>query len=228
MPPIHVENLLANVDEVLQLVAIHETISGTSRGRRYDVEALNKSGVVLLVACWEAYIEDLATTAFNMISTLAKDHSAFPARVLTLASKDLRSSNDERRVWELAGTGWQEVLKVHRGRILKKFVGALNTPKPEQVDALFEELIGLSSISESWRWHRTTSQSARERLVRLVELRGEIAHRVSASRGVIKRDVTQATDFVQRLAVASSNRVRQHVHACVGKYPWQAVVFKQD
>ncbi len=225
MPPAHIDNLLSNVDEVLRLVEIHEQITGTGRGRRYDTEILNKSGVVLLVACWEAYVEDLATSAFNMMITLAADHTAFPTKVLTLASRDLRSAPDERRVWDLAGVGWQTVLQNHRAAILKRFAGSLNTPKPEQVDALFEDLVGVTRLSNGWRWHRTTADSARRRLTALVELRGDIAHRVTTSRPVNKRHVVLAAEFVRRLAAVSSNRVREHVHARVNRYPWNAVQY---
>ncbi len=151
MPPTHVANLNSNTYEVLRLVAIHEEISGTRPGRRHDIVVLNKSGVVLLVACWEAYVEDLATSAFDTMLAAATTHSVFPSKVLTAASREVRSSNDERRVWELAGTGWQVILQAHRDKILKRFAGALNTPKPEQIDALFEDLLGITRLSDCWR-----------------------------------------------------------------------------
>jgi hypothetical protein len=51
--------------EVRRLLQIHGQLGGTGPGRRWGSEVLNKSAVVLLVACWEAYLEDLVTHAFD-------------------------------------------------------------------------------------------------------------------------------------------------------------------
>jgi hypothetical protein len=226
--PPHVQNLISNHIEVMRLTEIHAEISGTGPGRRakHDVEILNKSGVVLLVATWEAYVEDLATAAFDALFAAATTHDVFPAKVLTLAARELRSAADERRLWELAGAGWQVVLRRHRQAVLDRYVGTLNTPKPEQIDGLFAELIGLLELSSHWRWSKTTSEQAKKRLTDLVELRGDIAHRVKTTRSVTKAEVVRAQDFTSRLAAVSSNQVRGHIHSLVGKYPWGRVRYE--
>jgi hypothetical protein len=226
--PPHVANLIDNHIEVVRLSEIHAEVSGTGPGRRakYDVEVLNKSGVVLLVATWEAYVEDLATAAFDSLFAAANVHTVFPAKVLALAARELRTAADERRVWELAGSGWQAVLRRHRQAVLERYVGTLNTPKPEQIDGLFNELIGLPSLSSHWRWIKMKPDSAKGRLTELVELRGDIAHRVKTTRSVTKAEVTRALDFTSRLAAVSSNAVRRHVYDLTGKYPWIQVQFE--
>ena len=82
----HLDNLYSNIKEVNRLLEIHEQVSGTAPGRRRDVEILNKSGIVLLVACWESYIEDLAQLTFDTIYKAATSPDAFPTKVLVLAS----------------------------------------------------------------------------------------------------------------------------------------------
>lgn len=209
-----------NVSEVLRLVNIHEKITGTGPGRRNQVEVLNKSAIVLLVACWEAYVEDLASLAFDFLLANANVCDVFPNRVLTVAANEIRASHDHRRVWELAGDGWRNVLLAHKKAVLAEYVGTFNTPKPEQIDNLFEQLLGLKSLSNSWIWPKTTSDNARKRLKQLVELRGDIAHRVKTSRGVTKAQVVRAAELIDRLATATSNIVREHLHARTNKYPW--------
>lgn len=49
---------------------------------------LNKSGIVLAVSCWEAFVEDLASHAFNWLLEHAKAPTVFPRKVLTLASRE--------------------------------------------------------------------------------------------------------------------------------------------
>jgi hypothetical protein len=191
------------------------------------VEVLNKSAIILLVACWEAYVEDLAATAFDIIAAAATSADVFPSSVLVLASKELRSDPDETKVWQLAGEGWKRVLQGHRTALFDRFIGKLNTPKPALVDDLFLRLLGLQKLSASWRWHGTTSANAAARLISLVALRGEIAHRVTVGRSVRKQDVIDATNLVGRLSAASSNRVSQFLIERTGSAPWKQIEYTE-
>jgi hypothetical protein len=40
--------------DIDHLVDIHSRLTGEGPGRRYDVEVLNKAGIVLITAFWEA------------------------------------------------------------------------------------------------------------------------------------------------------------------------------
>ena len=217
----HLDTLLANLKEVKRLLEIHTQISGQTVGARHNVEVLNKSGIVLLVACWEAYVEDLASVSFHLLLRRAKQPNDFPGTVLVLASRSLRENKDERRVWELAGEGWKAVLRGHGEQMLKRYVGNFNTPKPKQIDELFASLIALPKVSKKWSWHKCKPADARARLNRLVSLRGAIAHRVSTPRSVLKRHVVHATSFVGRLAVATHNAMNKSLGARLGHRPWR-------
>ena len=154
LTPAHLSNLESNLSQVIILLEIPKTIS-KMRARlnihkRSRWEVLNKSAIVLLVACWESFIKDLASPAFDIMLNNASDPSVFPNKVLTLASRELRDGNDERRVWELAGSGWLDVLNQHRKKIINQYVGKFNTPKPEMIDELFMSLLGIKSISKNW------------------------------------------------------------------------------
>lgn len=217
----HLDTLLENVKEVKRLLEIHTQISGSSVGARHNVEVLNKSGIVLLVACWEAFVEDLAGSAFQLLLRRAKTPNIFPEKVLMLVAKNLKESRDERRVWDLAGAGWKSVLRNHQEQVLKRHVGSFNTPKSKQIDDLFRALIGLSKVSRKWSWHKCRPADARARLDKLVTLRGVIAHRVSAPRSVLKREVVNAITLVGRLAVATHNAVNASLGVRLGHRPWR-------
>jgi hypothetical protein len=201
-------------------------LTGNSPGRKHNVEVLNKSAIVLLVACWESFIEDLASAAFEAMLANAADHTVFPSDVLTHASRALRTDSDTRKVWRLADAGWRTVLADHKAELFKEYIGKLNTPKPKQVDGLFSFLIGIKSLSATWSWHKSSASHAASKLTELVELRGSVAHRVAASAAVHKATVYNYMLFVYRLSVVSSNQVRTFVHARTKKYPWMSYKFR--
>lgn len=223
----HLENLQSNREQVRRLLEIHGIVAGEGAGYKHNVEVLHKSAIVLLVASWEAYIEDLATNAFEALLASAKDHSTFPADVLTSASAALKKSQDNREVWKLAGGGWKQVLKDHKADLYSQYIGKLNTPRPKQVDGLFHALIGISNISSRWHWKGMSEQDVSDKLERLIELRGSIAHRATTSKAVYKNVVEDYVDFITRLAVISNNRVLAFVTARTGKTPWKRYRFRR-
>ena len=156
--PEHLVNLLDSTDEVSRLVEIHTQVAGTRRGKKGGVEVLNKSAIVLLVACWESFVEELAITGFDYLLKHAKRVDIFPNKVLALAAKNLRQSSDEMKVWKLAGSGWKQVLRNHRGRIVKKHTEPFNTPREANINKLFESLLGLKRISKDWYWQKAPRQ----------------------------------------------------------------------
>lgn len=226
-PVPHIQTLIDNVKEVERLVEIHTKISGSTKGYKHNMEALNKSSIVLLVACWEAYIEDLAKTAFNFLLQNTVSPRVFSNKVLTLASKELKNSSNEIKVWELAGDGWKQILTNHSADVIKRFIGNFNTPRPEKIDDLFESLIGLKSLSSHWSWKGISVRMTSYKLNQLVTLRGEIAHRVAANVSVTKSTTIYYKDFIQRLAVKSHNTVGVFLRTKTQQNPWPEYQFGQ-
>ena len=220
-----VRSFIENMDEVGNLVALHERHTGTAAGRRFGVEILNKSGIVLLTACWEAFIEDTASTAFEYVLKKTADPSKLPSSVPKRVAKAVRDDKHELRPWDLAGDGWRKVLAEYKDKMLHSQVRFFNTPKAGNIDALFEDLLGLPRISDVWHWHKMTAAKARDRLADYIELRGDIAHRVKTSKSVHKQSVTNYGDFVGRLAAATANATSEHVRSLVGSYPWPTYMY---
>lgn len=201
---------------------IHAKQGGSGPVRKRDVEVLNKSAIVLAVACWEAFVEDLAGIALDFMITNAKDHSAFPKSVLDRVA----SKNSGSNAWALAGEGWKKAMRDNYREILAKTAGVLNTPRAPQVDELFFKSIGLQSVSANWYWKGRKKGSAAIALDDLITLRGSIAHRVTHSKSVYKKDVVAAIDLVCYLSAKTSNSVRNHTHSTIGEFPWDLVTYK--
>ena len=222
---IAMENLIRNMDDVNRLLKIHKKLTGSGPGRRAGVEVLNKSGVVLIMACWEAFIEDLAKEAYDYLISKADTYTIIPNKVRVLASKSLRQDNDESKIWELAENGWRKVLHDHKNELFTKHIGKFNTPKPDNINDLFEKLIGLKDLSISWRWERMSVDQSKGKLVLFNEDRGAIAHRAATKEPISIDYVRFYRNFVYRLAVKSANHVNKYLSIKTGDKPWSDYTF---
>lgn len=215
------EDFSDNLSQVDRLTEIHEDLTGDDRGRRFGVEILNKSAIVLVTACWESFVEDLASEGFEQLVVNAATSADIPVKVRVRASQSIRESKDECRVWDLADDNWRVVLRDYKSELIAPF----NTPKTKNIDDLYDRLLDIQKLSSCWYWQKMSRQSASERLDKFVVLRGGIAHRVSAARAVTKKDVQDYRRFARQLAVKSANTVRTHLHGLMGTYLWDDLTF---
>lgn len=225
--PEHIENIIQNTDEVDRLIEIHAQLGGTGAGRRHNIEVINRSAIVMLVACWEAYIEDLATIGFDYLLLNAESAEQLPEKLKANVARRIKEKNDDRFVWKLADTGWKQVLNKYKIEILTQHTGRFNTPRVKQVDKLYESLIGLRHVSNSWKWSGTSNTNAKRRLENLVTLRGEIAHKVMAGRSVHKEHVVSARHLIGFLSAATSNRIADHLTEITGRTPFDHVEYSR-
>lgn len=221
----HVNNLIGNLKHVKILIGIHEHLTGNGRGNRSSVNVLNKSAVVLLVACWEVFIEEIGKVAFEYMLRNSKSHNVFPDNVLFLISDELKRDQNPKSVWSLAGEGWKDLLSTHKEKVLQKYLGNFNTAKTEPIDDLFKNLIGFRVVSKNWQWKGMPNETATKHLNDLVGMRGDIAHKINTNKPVLKNDLIGHINFIQRLAAITSNRVRIYLKERTGSYPWGKVSY---
>jgi len=212
----HMNVLMDNMKEVDRLTGIHSQITTTGPGYKPNVQVLHKSAIVLLVACWEAYVEDLVSATLEEMIKKAGSHSIFPDSVL----ERVGSKHSGKKAWDLAGDGWKKSLRDNKKEVLARTVGSLNTPKTAQVNELFSKTIGLKDLSSSWYWSGRSVSKTTSALDALVALRGSVAHRVSTSRNVTLKNVRDSRGLVFRLSVKSHNRACEFLTAQVGSSPW--------
>jgi RiboL-PSP-HEPN len=214
-----------SLDEVHALLQIHAQLTSEGPGRRHNVEVLNKSAILFACAAFEAFVENLATNAFEHIVNDSKDHSALPKQILRATATLLKDDKNDIKVWELAGTGWKTVVESYRKGIVFKYIGPFNTPKPHNIEALLRELIGMPNLPASWHWGGMSAAAAQEKLKAFVTLRGALAHGEKPPPKVRKQDVNSYLAFLGALSVRSSNQVRHYCHSVTGKYPWGSVIY---
>lgn len=223
-PPIpsHLKLLIENILEENNLLDIHSNVAGNKPGRKYNVEVLNKSGIVLLVACWESYVEDVVTEAYKYLLHNAKTPDVLPIEVRLLASKELRETKDERKVWDLSGNGWKNVLDEYR----KNQINSFNTPRSNNINKLYKYLLGIQNITASFRISRINNQDICKRLDSLVTLRGSIAHKVKTEDAVTKKMVGNYIKLINKLAENMNNIVNTYIKKLVGSEPWENIILE--
>lgn len=210
-----------NVKDIERLLELHNQIGGNQKGRRYGLEVLNKSAIVLITAFWEAYCEDVASEGLAHIVKHAKSADVLPKELKKLVAAELKKHNHELALWKIADDGWRKYL----GDRLEALRGArdrkLNTPKTANIDALFLSTVGIEQISKSWHWpKKMRPKRASEKLDKFVELRGAIAHRGQHSSSVTKAQVKDYFEFVCSLAAKTGGKVDSHVKVVTGKPLW--------
>jgi hypothetical protein len=201
--------------DILMLWHIHAEVAGPGKGRRLRADVLNRATIVFISACWESYVEDAAREAFNYLLERTRTPDVFPQKVKTLAAKHLRESKDERRIWELAGSGWRNVLIDHRDLILSRWLRDFNTPKSEQVRALFAGLLNLRDVTACWVWSDMTSEQACAKLNDYISVRGNIAHRTKHDEVVHKNMGKDFLSHVVKLVEKTDEALAVHVQTLI-------------
>ena len=216
-----IANLTESMRDVKRLIEIHSDVGGAAQGRRYGLDVLNKSGVVFLAAAWEAFVEDVALQAIDHILNVAKSHNSMPLSIRKGVAKYVKDHKHDLKVWDLAGVGWQAVVRDYRHRVLATF----NTPKPDNVDNLFKKVLGVEKVSAQWYWPGMSAASAATKLEKFIKTRGAIAHRGELPQSITKDYIEGHRGFVNRISVRTSNVIRDHVKAQVGSYPWRRATY---
>ncbi|WP_281872872.1 HEPN domain-containing protein [Brachybacterium paraconglomeratum] len=203
---------LANAE---RLLAIHQEVAGGGPGRKWDVDVLHRSAVVLLCASWEAYCEDVVAEVIAHFTDHAPPLELPPALRKEIA-KEFSAEGKSMLMWTLAGDGWQDVLRSRLAVFKKERDRGLNSPRPAPIQALFRDHVGYEDITAHWKWRGTTVAEAKAALNEFVELRGSIAHRVQALRRLTKRDVDKHIRLVKHLVDETDRAMVSHAHTVTG------------
>lgn len=211
----------ANTADIERLLALHEQQGGVQPGRRFGLEVLNKSAIVLITSFWEAYCEDIAAEGLNHIVEKASIADQLPIDLRKLIAKELKGDAHDLRVWDLAGDGWRDVLRSRLEILREGRNRKLNTPKTQNINELFASALGIQEIATAWHWpKKMTASRASQKLDKYVTLRGEIAHRGSASKSVTKAQVKDYYKFILKVGSRTGGQVNSQVKRITGTALW--------
>ncbi len=207
--------LQSRLGDAKRLVEIHEECTGQNRGRRVGYDALNRSAIILAVAAWEGFVEDLLKTAVAQISRHAKGPSALSENVReamiaymyeTHGWGKLNTTTKE-TIWALTGRGWRKSYRDYT----QVRINSLHTPNYENVKKLYSSTIGLADFTCDWGATRWRPEDYRQKLERLLALRHRIAHGQIGTETVGKTKAKDAASLVVRISGWTDKTARAHV-----------------
>jgi len=210
-----------NLIDIERLMKLHEQEGGVSPGRRYGLEVLNKSAIVLITAYWESYCEDVAAEALAHIVKYSRSADGLSKELKKQVARELGKEKNALAIWRVADDKWKDYLTKRLDKLQEDRNRKLNTPKSENIDQLFESAVGIAKVSSSWRWaKKMTVARARGKLNKYVLLRGAIAHRGTTLKSVKKQSVEDYLDFIKKLAGKTGGKINAHVKSITGKPLW--------
>jgi len=210
----------ANVKDIDKLLELHAAKGGDQPGRRYGLEVLNKSAIVLITSFWESYCEDLSEEALEVIGRHAPNADALPKEIKKVIAKNLKDEKNELAIWAISDNKWRSVLRTNFVALKTERNKTFATPKSFNVNDLFESAVGLPNMSSNWKWERMTPLLAATKLNGFVSKRGDIAHRGSSTSTVKKSEVVAYLNHVKKLAGKTGGAVKKHVKTITGQDLW--------
>jgi hypothetical protein len=210
MPSESFKNFQHVFKDVKRLAASHAKLKSGQAGKQ-GLGHITKSGFVLLCAAWEVYNEDL-------VCEIVKKHCEF---CLTPADLDLgvqkllagytKVHKHELKVLELAGDKWKDVYK----ELAQERAYAVNTPKPEQLRSLYQQVLAIEDVTTLWGDVNSVRQ-----IEQMVVDRGAIAH--GRYGFYIKSKYFEAMQALVLSIVRSiDSAFCDHIKRRYGKQPWK-------
>lgn len=197
--------------EVDRLIESHASLNHVGMGRR-GLGHITRSGVMMLCAAWELYVEELIIEAARHMCEHCQTPHQFPISVRKELAKVTRESKHELKPLDLCGDGWRTLYTSH----VQTSVGMLNTPKSTLLDPLFERLLGIVGLSRNW-------SLGADMVNRFVQARGDIAHRGRDTEYVRIHTLVDYREWIVRTVTETDNFMADYLQdTCPGgRSPWR-------
>jgi hypothetical protein len=186
--------------------------SGLSQDQNnMNLEVFKRSSVILMVTAWESFVEDMFGLHINHRLNIAQSPDDISKAFNTVANSwyiailnkyDNHPKPDDFTRW--TGDNWKELIREK----LREDLISLNTPKSKNISNLSKRYLGVD-ITQEWNMPRISAQQASRKLDQLIEMRGEITHRIvnyfEARSSIGQGDLVGNVNFVEQLAKRTEN-----------------------
>ncbi|MNP37271.1 hypothetical protein D3C76_1307120 [compost metagenome] len=125
---------------------------------------------------------------------------------------------------DLAKYGFRQIEKSEGGRILKSIaknklddsLKKFNTPNTKNIDALFNDALGIRKISDRWQSQELTRNQATETLSKLLDARHKIAHEGKASIPLSYKNNFEKMEILMKIAELTERAVLEELKLALG------------
>lgn len=156
--------------DIEKIFSNYEELKGYHKGRR-SLDHLFRSGVLLLAAAFESYIEDVIVESANIISSQIEIND-LPIQVKKKILQCIKKEKNELAAIELlAGDNWIG----YYIQIVEKEVSNLNSPKTHLINGLMNDLLGIENLITQLSLKIIDEVNE---LDEFISVRGQIAHRL--------------------------------------------------
>ena len=214
----------SNISDINRLIdmyeAAHELIEVQGEEKMpagYDVAL--RSALVLLVTCWEAYIEDIVSEGIEHYSTTLKDPQDLPDSLRRSILKHLARKGQD-SYWDLSGDGWKNILANLLKELKAKRDFSFMSPESQKTKEFVAESLGLEDITSSWDFEGRSAEENAALLDKYVKVRGKIAHRAKLAKKVEVDTVHAAVSFFKLLVSKSGGKINKLMKDTTGTGLW--------
>lgn len=202
---LHEANFKVMLSDIRTLLSAWESQRKPGKGRPPEaLEVFVRSGVILLITAWEAFIEDALRQAFDLEIARAAAPADVRKAFNAVAERWLQDAPKAPDVSSWAGEGWKALISASFARELDK----LNTPNSKNLASISTRYLGFD-ITSSWSWKGTPSEAAAARLDDAIKRRGDLVHQgkqiSEQGRGAQKSELDAMMALVERLVSCSSS-----------------------
>ena len=211
MPSGAYQSFRYNIVDVDRLINSHAALSGTGLGKR-GLGHITRSGVVMLCASWELYLEQLLLESARYYTKRLELPSELPKDVQKSISRHVKSSKHELKPLQLSGDGWKGVYLDY----VRAGTGKLNTPKTSNVNTMYGDLLGDPKLSACWAIGEAAIDG-------FVTVRGDIAHRGRHAAYIPIWQLQQYRNNIYVAAVDTDNHISDFLRAITpgNRKPWR-------
>jgi len=214
MPSQAYRKFIHNAVDVDRLISSHGQLGPGGSGRR-GLGHITRSGVVMLCAAWELYVEDLLIESAKYLSNETFKPIDLPRPVKKHLAKRIRENKNELKLLELGGDGWREVFVTY----CQNEVRAINTPKTTILEPIYEKYIGLNDLSSMWSVDG-------QYITDFVSVRGSVAHNGRSSPYINLSELVEYNDTIKLTAKQTDNQICEYIFNLVTAtvQPWRRMV----
>jgi hypothetical protein len=223
MPSIAYQTLISHLADVQLLLDLAADVPVTIEQRADKLEVLYRGGIVLAIAAWERFVEDVCDeTAFFLIDNALQMGDLPNALTQAMIEEilQLTPAIQRTRILGLAGEGYKTEAK----RFVRDRINEFHTPEARKVADLMKTCLGLKDVNLYWGTTGADSSQKERQLANYLQLRHEAAHQVRGSgSSITDTDVQGCKALVEQLAGRSEQLIEQHVQAMTwlaGRLPW--------